>query len=30
MAAWAVVLINGALAAAGTIMPALTPEREKP
>ncbi len=27
MAAWAIVLINGALAAAGTIVPALTPEQ---
>jgi adenine/guanine/hypoxanthine permease len=27
MAAWAVVLINGALAAAGTIVPALSPEQ---
>jgi AGZA family xanthine/uracil permease-like MFS transporter len=29
MAAWAVVLINGSLAAAGTIMPALTPEKKE-
>jgi adenine/guanine/hypoxanthine permease len=29
MAAWAVVMINGALAAAGTIMPALTPEKKE-
>jgi AGZA family xanthine/uracil permease-like MFS transporter len=29
LAAWAVVMINGALAAAGTIMPALTPEKKE-
>jgi adenine/guanine/hypoxanthine permease len=29
MAAWAVTLINGSLAAAGTIMPALTPEKKE-
>ncbi len=28
MAAWAVVMINGSLAAAGTIMPALSPEKK--
>jgi AGZA family xanthine/uracil permease-like MFS transporter len=29
MAAWALVAINGSLAAAGTIMPALTPEKKE-